>query len=133
DARAGILFTSDAFFAGFSANNIFVASFEKKNPETRNITPKPHLHFTAGSIFPLGDDLKFKSVFLLKDDLGGPTNLDINGFMLIKEKIWIGTMYRTAIKLYDKSHLQKELLNGSATGLMFEMFARKDIRIGYSF
>lgn len=133
DARAGILFTSDFFFAGFSANNIIASSVAKKDSETREITPKPHLYLTAGSIIPLGEDFKIKPIFLLKDDLGGPTNLDVNTFLLIKEKIWIGAMYRTAVKLYNKSNLQKELFAGSATGLMLEFFARKDIRIGYSY
>lgn len=133
DARAGVLFTSDYFFTGFSANNIFAAGFSNKDSETRGLTPKPHLYLTAGSLIPVGEDLKVKPVFLLKDDLGGPTNLDINTFVLIKEKIWVGAMYRTAVKLYNKDHLQKELFTGSATGLMLELFARKDIRIGYSF
>lgn len=133
DARAGILFTNDILFTGFSVNNIFVAYLAKNETNTRNITPKPHFYFITGAILPLDNDLKFKTVFLLKDDLGGPTNMDLNAFILLKEKIWIGAMYRTAIKLYDKSHLQKELFNGSATGLMLELFARKNIRIGYSF
>jgi type IX secretion system PorP/SprF family membrane protein len=133
NARAGILFTTDIFFAGFSVNNILITSLSKKDTETLQIIPKPHLYFIAGSILPAGEDMKIKSTILLKDDLGGPTNLDINGFLLLKEKVWIGAMYRTSVKLYNKNHLQKELLTGSAIGIMAELFAKNDIRIGYSF
>jgi len=133
NGRAGILFTTDVLFAGFSVNNIMFTSLAKKDTETLHITPKTHLYFIAGSILPAGEDMKLKSTILLKDDLGGPTNLDINGFLLLKEKIWIGAMYRTSVKLYNKDHLQKELLTGSALGVMAELFAKNDIRIGYSF
>src|SRR5690606_27225131 len=102
DARLGILFSSRHFFTGVSASNILsgLSLGQKENDWHTGL--KPHLYFLGGLIVKASDDLIIKPMFLLKDDFGGPTNLDINGFILLKEKIWIGAMYRTSVKLYDK-------------------------------
>ncbi|RZK70698.1 MAG: type IX secretion system membrane protein PorP/SprF, partial [Pedobacter sp.] len=91
DARAGVYYSNDNFYAGFSVDNL-IAQYAIKN---RNIginfpIPKAHYYLTAGMLLPLSNGLHFKPSFLLKDDKGGPTSLDVNAFVLLGERIWLG-------------------------------------------
>ncbi|TZF82056.1 type IX secretion system membrane protein PorP/SprF [Pedobacter sp. BS3] len=134
DARAGIFYSDEHAFAGFSADNL-LTGYMAKNKDHTLITaiPKPHFYLAGGAVFPVSDGVKLKPTFLLKDDLAGPTNLDINGFVLLNERLWIGGFYRTAVKLYPKNNLQPDLHQPSAAGIIAEIFATPSIRIGYAF
>ena len=133
DARFGLLYANDFLFTGISATNLLSKfSFGQQKSEWY-VGLKPHLYFLGGLILHASEDIVVKPMFLLKDDFGGPTNLDVNGFILLRERIWIGAMYRTAVKLYDKPHLQKDLSKSSSTGALLELFPSPNIRIGYSF
>ena len=134
DARFGVLYSNSKFYIGLAANNMIASWIGKsKSDASRPIIPRPHLYLTGGAIFDLNTDLKIKPGFLIKDDVQGPTNMDINAFLLVSEKIWVGAMYRTAVKLYDKPHLQNDLRMSSSTGLMTEFMISRQFRIGYSY
>jgi hypothetical protein len=77
--------------------------------------------------------VQIKPSFLIKDDRGGPTTLDLNAFLLLADKVWIGGSYRTGVKLYDKSYLQKDLLKKNAIVGMTEFFVSPKLRLGYAF
>ena len=134
DARAGVLYTNDSFFAGFSADNLVAHLLRgMKDKSVAVPVPVPHFYLTAGAIYTLNDQTKIRPSFLLKDDRGGPTSLDLNLFMLLNEKIWIGGTYRTAVPLYNKPHLQKDLQKSNAFVGLIEFFATDKLRIGYAF
>lgn len=133
DVRAGIFFSNELIFAGFSADNLLPQVLQRKNPALLLPVPKPHFYLTAGTIFPLTGDIKFKPTFLVKDDHAGPTSLDLNGFLLLKERLWFGGLYRTGIKLYEKKNLESGLSRSSSAGVIMEIFATEDIRFGYAF
>jgi hypothetical protein len=84
-------------------------------------------------LVPLSQGIQLKPSFLLKDDRGGPTSLDVNAFILLAEKIWIGGSYRTGVKLYEKNYLQKDLSNKNAVVAAVEIFPVKSLRIGYGY
>lgn len=134
DARAGILYTNDSFFAGASVDNL-VAHVINKNKTSTMLAPVPvpHYYLTAGALLNVNDQTKFKPSFLIKDDHGGPTSLDINAFMLFNDRIWIGATYRTAITLYNKPNLQDNLQKANAVVGVVEIFATERLRIGYAF
>jgi len=129
DARAGIYFVNDKYYAGFSVDNL-IATY------SRNVfipQSKPHYYLTAGALFPISEEFQIKPSFLLKDDRGGPTSLDINAFLLIKDFLWIGGSYRTGVKLYDKSHLQRDLTLRNSAVAAIQIFPSEKIRIGYCY
>lgn len=132
DARAGVLYTNDSFFAGFSVDNL-LAQHIKTDKSLLVPIPKPHYYLTAGMLVDVNTDVKFKPSFLLKDDNGGPTSLDINAFFLLGERIWLGSTYRTAVKLYAKPYLQNDLQQSNSLTGMAEFFATENIRVGYAF
>lgn len=132
DARFGAYYSSARYFAGFSATNL-IANYAVKRYNDNILVPQPHFYLTAGAIFPLNDDFQIKPIILLKDDVKGPTSLDLNAFFLIKERVWVGGFYRTSVELYKKNNLQSDLPKQSALGVILELFATDNLRIGYSF
>jgi len=134
DARLGALYTNEDFFAGFSVDNLVAHMIKGVKATTISVpVPEPHYYLTAGAMFTLNDAIKFKPSFLIKDDLAGPTSLDINAFFLLGERIWVGSTYRTAVPLYNKSNLQNSLQKSNAVVGMIEFFATERLRIGYAF
>lgn len=134
DARAGVYFTTEHFFAGVSVDHLAAQFMSKKQPlSLAAIVPKPHCYLTAGALIPLFESISFKPTFLIKDDRGGPTSLDLNSFLLFQETVWVGASYRTSVSLYDKPNLQEGLTKRSAVLGMVEVFATPQLRIGYSY
>jgi hypothetical protein len=83
-------------------------------------------------MFYLSDDLKLKPSAMIKEDFKGPTDVDLNVFLLIDEKLWLGTSYRSGYKLWKKD-LKSSLENSSAVSAMVEYYAGDRLRIGYSY
>lgn len=135
DARLGALYTNDDFFVGASVDNLLPRyTHNPQNADALGVPiPEPHEYFTAGALFDLSDDVKFKPSILIKDTKSAPTSMDINAFMLLSEKIWLGATYRTAVSLYNKPNLQPDLQKTSAIVAMAEFFVSDNLRIGYAF
>ncbi len=132
DARAGLYFANDKYYAGFSVDNL-IATYIDIDRYAFIPQPKPHYYLTAGALFPLSENFQLKPSFLLKDDRGGPTSLDLNAFLMIKDFIWIGGSYRTGVKLYDKSYLQKDLTPRNSAVAAIQLFPSEKIRLGYGY
>lgn len=134
DARLGIYYSTANFFAGFAADHITAQYLDKHKPATMTVaTPRPHFYATTGALFDMGDDIYLKPSLLLKDDIGGPTSLDLNAFVLLNKMLWVGVSYRTAITLYNKPNLQNDLTKASAVIGMLEVYATPQLRIGYAY
>lgn len=132
DARAGIYFSDNSYFAGLSVDNLITQYF-KTNGYASIPQPKPHYYLTAGMLVPLSEGIVLKPSFLLKDDRAGPTTLDLNAFILLGENIWLGGAYRTGVKLYHKSHLQRDLSDLNAIVGALQIFSINNLRIGYAY
>ncbi|MCC8407962.1 type IX secretion system membrane protein PorP/SprF [Mucilaginibacter sp. UR6-1] len=132
DARLGVYYSDDKFYAGLSADNL-IAQHINVRKDGYIAQPKAHYYLTGGMLFPLNQDIMLKPSFLLKDDRGGPTSLDINAFVLLGEKLWLGGSYRTAVKLYDKSYLQNDLSPLNSITAAAEFFPNPYLRIGYGY
>lgn len=134
DARAGVFYSNDRWYAGLSVDNLIAQYAVKQNNDAAYYpTPKAHYYLTGGVLLPINEVVQLKPSFLLKDDRGGPTSLDINAFVLLADKIWLGGSYRTAVKLYDKSYLQKDLDMKNSIVAMTEIYASPRLRFGYAF
>lgn len=79
------------------------------------------------------DNIEFKPTFLLKDDVAGPTSMDLNALLLLKKRVWIGAGYRTGIKLYNKSNLITSRENRTAVMALTELNINNQYRLGYSY
>ena len=133
DARFGVFYSNPKYFAGFSATNMLAKYADRNNTSNLLVpVPQPHFYLTAGALLPLSEGLVLKPTILLKDDIKGPTSLDINSFFLLNEKVWLGAFYRTSVTIYEKDNLQNNLTKKSAFGAMFELFVSQNVRVGYS-
>lgn len=132
DAKAGVYYSNDRFYAGISIDNLISQYIDIKRyafiPQ-----PKPHFYLTAGTLIPLSTDILLKPSFLLKDDRGGPTSLDVNAFLILADKLWVGGAYRTGVKLYNKSYFQHGLSNLNSAVAAIQIFPASNLRIGYAY
>lgn len=135
DARLGVLYTDNNIFVGASVDNLLASKLAKKSVDkTVSVpVPIPHYYFTTGVYLPVNDDVMLRPSIMLKDDRGGPTSLDLNTFVLLSERIWVGGTYRTAVKLYNKPNLQDNLQQSNALVGMVQFFLNEKLRIGYSY
>ncbi|MGM9477368.1 PorP/SprF family type IX secretion system membrane protein [Pedobacter sp. GSP4] len=132
--RAGVHYSNEKFFIGFSADNLLSKSLSVfTDYNLLNIKVQPHFYLSSGMALPLNDEFVFKPTFLIKDDLHGPTSLDLNAFLLIKERFWLGAVYRTSVKLYPKQNLENNLRSPAALGFIAELFVHQNLRIGYGY
>jgi type IX secretion system PorP/SprF family membrane protein len=112
---AGLYFYSDKYYLGFSVPNILQSlHFDQSIGDASEVI---HGFFTAGYVFDLTDNLKFKPATLVKVAKGAPVSFDISGSFLINEKFELGANYR-----YEDSISGTFLLNTS-----------RDFRIGYAY
>ncbi|MCJ0743813.1 PorP/SprF family type IX secretion system membrane protein [Pedobacter montanisoli] len=132
DARIGVFYSDDRYYAGLSVDNL-ISKYIDVTRYAYIPQPKEHIFLTAGMLVPFSREMVLKPSFLIKDDLAGPTSLDINAFLIFDDKLWVGGSYRTAVKLYDKSHLQKDLVKQSALVGAIEIFPSDRWRIGYAY
>jgi type IX secretion system PorP/SprF family membrane protein len=127
DAKAGLFYNTQRFYLGVSAFNLIGFKNEFM------VTPSRHYFLTTGYIFELSDMFKFKPSLLLKDDLKSIANLDINAFLLIGDRVWLGGGYRTGVKYQDREvNEQQELSMNNAWMLMTEIYFTPKIKIGYA-
>ncbi|MDQ8004114.1 MAG: type IX secretion system membrane protein PorP/SprF [Pedobacter sp.] len=135
DIRAGVFFSTQKMYIGASVNNLIGKYILDKAKLNFNFpTPEPHYYLTGGVLIPLVEyEIDFKPFFLIKDDISGPTVLDLNAFFLFKQKVWIGAGYRTGIKLYNKPALVGNVNNRNGLIGMAELFISDKLRLGYSY
>jgi type IX secretion system PorP/SprF family membrane protein len=134
DARVGVHYSNNKFYAALSTTNLFSRAIDYSNA-TKNIVARQgrHLFLTAGYLLYVNDFLKFKPSFLIKEDTKGPTNLDINNFILLGEKLWLGVSYRTSVNLLNKSGVVGAVKAPDAIVGLVELFAGKGWRLGYAY
>lgn len=132
DARAGVFYSNNRWYAGFSVENL-ISAHVKMQDHQYIPQPEHHYYLTAGVLLPVSQHVQLKPSFLLKDDRGGPTSLDLNAFVLLAERLWVGGSYRTAVDIFDKSHLQNNLYKSNSLVFMAEVFATPSLHIGYAY
>lgn len=135
DIRAGLFFSTEKMYVGASVNNLIGEyMLNRKTLDYNYPTPKPHYYLTAGVLIPIVEfEIDFKPFFLVKDDIAGPTVIDLNAFFLFKQKIWIGAGYRTGVKLYHKPAVIGSVKSSNALIGMAEFFIDERLRLGYSY
>lgn len=134
DARFGVYFNNDKFYIGASATNLLAELINKNKPRAQFvILPTTHLFLTAGGIFNVDDDVKIKPSIMLRDSPSSIGNIDINGSVLIKEKVWIGASYRIGVDMWkNKNSFSSNFQQNSVVGVL-EVFIAKQFRIGYAY
>ncbi len=109
------------YYVGFSIPKILSHDFETNYNNLSVNAEMRHYFLQGGFVFDLGENLKFKPTALVKaafgSDAGSPVQMDVTANFLIKEKFWLGAMYRT----------------GDSFGFIAQWIIDKKLRIGYAY
>jgi type IX secretion system PorP/SprF family membrane protein len=127
DARFGVFFNTNRFYAGMS-----VASLLDGVGKPNNIPGvHRHLFINTGYIFSITDDIKLKPSVLVKEDLNSPTSIDVNAFVLLQDRLWLGSSYRTGVKVFH--NVPSNIVSRNALVMAAEYYINSSFRIGYSY
>ena len=134
DARVGVHYSTSKFYAGLSATNLISNSINYQQVGKNTIARQGrHYFLTAGYLFDINSNFKLKPSFLLREDAKGPTSLDINSFVLIKESVWIGASYRSGVNLWKKTDWNSSTFSQNSLVGVVEAFVLRNLRVGYSY
>ncbi|RFS21939.1 type IX secretion system membrane protein PorP/SprF [Chitinophaga silvatica] len=138
DARFGIYYYTPSFYLGASVMDLFslytsATRYSWKGYSYDVIRKTQHMYITAGTVINLNESMKLKPSFMIKEDFKGPTSLDLNAFLLLSEKLWLGGSYRTSMKVWNKKNLDPRLQQVNAASAMAEFYATEQLRIGYAY
>lgn len=131
DSKAGIFLFSEKFYAGFSISEL--TSNVRTSYEQLVAGNIRHYFLSAGYVFDISKDIKFKPGFLFKEDFRAPSNIDLNGFILFKNRFWLGATYRSGAAIFNSKELDKSLKNKDAVIVMTDLNISDNFRIGYAY
>ena len=132
DLKAGIFYANEKFFIALSGTDLF-SSFETYNPSYLVIKTARHYYFQTGGLITLNPNLQFKPSIIARTDFRGPTNIDLNMFLLFGDRLWLGTTYRTGVKLFYNTQLQSDLISSDSFSIILQYYFSQRFRFGYSY
>nr|WP_315166346.1 type IX secretion system membrane protein PorP/SprF [uncultured Flavobacterium sp.] len=112
----GVFYYTDKYYVSFSLPNLIKTAHLDYNGREYG-TDVSHYFLTAGYIFDINSDLKFKPSFMLKSAFKVSPSLDASANFLYKEKFEIGATYRL----------------GDSFGGMINFAIAPELRIGYAY
>jgi len=136
DVRVGVYFYTPKFYIGASVLDLLSGTRSDDiatEGDYKVLRQVRHLYVTGGVMIPLTESLDLKPSFMLKEDFKGPTNLDLNAYLLISKVVWLGASYRTGVTLWDKKNLQQGLSQSDAIAGIVELQMSSRFRLGYSY
>lgn len=131
DAKFGVHFSNENFYAGFSVTNLLSSVVNFNNGHL--MRPQKHYFITTGYLASLSESVKFKPSVMLRDAGAGPGNLDLNTFFLFNESIWLGASYRTALNYRKQAIGDSQPVNQNSLVAATEIFLGRNVRLGYAF
>jgi type IX secretion system PorP/SprF family membrane protein len=112
----GMFWHSPRYYVGVSLpklleNEVDAGAAMALAPERR------HVFLIAGYVLDLNRSLRFKPSIMLRQVGGAPLSLDVNANFLVRDRIWLGGMYRV----------------GNSIGMMAQYQVNDQFRLGYAF
>ena len=128
EANIGIFLNTERYFVGLTAANLIPF----KSEDMLIVTPSRHYFLSTGYMFDLTEKISLKPSMLLKGDLNGPTNVDLNTFLLLSDRFWIGGSYRTSVPMPGSQEMEG-LSKRNAAAALVQIYVTPKMRIGYSY
>ena len=134
DARFGIHYSNNTFFAGVGVDNLISQLlFNDDNGSTR-VPPITQYYINVGGIVPITTDMLFKPSVLVKNANNAGNRAwttDLNAAVIFADQFTFGVSYRTALSNGKK--LSSDLARTNSIIALAEFVAAGQFRIGYSF
>jgi len=129
DFNVGAFFDSKQFSVGLSVTELWGDyKLVKKNPQ---------MYFTFATLVPFTKDYILKPSLLYKDDFKMQPSVDVNVFLMIKNRVWVGLSWRNGVPLSGR--LDKDLANQrfqtslNAVTFMTQVFVNENFYLGYAY
>lgn len=140
DVRVGIYYTGQKWYIGLSAMDL-LSSYYSNNlinwdlaDSTQNVIRKRHYYLITGGLFDLSEYTRFRPSLLWKEDLKGPSVMDLSAMFIFGNRFWIGASYRTGINLWSKKYAENQSLTSlNAVCGIVQFVVNDNFRIGYSY
>ncbi|NOR76134.1 MAG: type IX secretion system membrane protein PorP/SprF [Draconibacterium sp.] len=116
NAGLGAFLYSKKYYIGLSIPKLIENQYKNDYNNYSVQAEMRHFFLIAGYVFDISNDVKFKPTFLTKATFGAPVELDFTASFLLKEKVWLGAMYRT----------------GDSFGFIAQWIFDNNLRVGYS-
>lgn len=140
----GIYYSTSSFYLGFSAPSLLEYDLRDNNINT-NIWARQYRHYflAAGGAIPLGGDhMVFKPSVLVKNvgllssfnkdavyqNVGAPTEIDIDLSIFFYNSLWIGTSFRTALEAFTDDSSSFDSVD-----IWASYYLRNGLRIGAAY
>ncbi|WP_338731719.1 PorP/SprF family type IX secretion system membrane protein [Mangrovimonas cancribranchiae] len=94
---AGFFYYTNKYYVSFAVPNMLKSTYldiSNNNGEYKYGTDVMHYFLSAGYVFNLSENTKFKPSFLLKSAFDAPTSLDVSANVLFFDRFEIGATYR---------------------------------------
>ncbi|HEY4652778.1 MAG TPA: type IX secretion system membrane protein PorP/SprF, partial [Pontibacter sp.] len=127
DVKIGAYFHTQRFYAGLSASDLL------QYKDMNQIEPERHYYFTTGYVMDLGPFVKLKPSILVKEDFHAPTAIDLNAFVLLADRLWLGSSYRTSMSIFNEASEGAGARNRTAVAFIGELMVHKSLRLGYAY
>ena len=112
----GAFLYNSNYYVGLSIPKIVHNDFKNNFNNYSVQAEMRHYFLIAGVVLDLNEWLAFKPTFLTKATLGAPVEFDFSANFLLKERLWLGAMYRT----------------GDSFGFIAQWVFDKKLRVGYA-
>lgn len=141
DIRLGVYYSNPRWYAGVAVQDLFAGTesdedFQFNQNSLESIYRNVHGYFIAGALFELEQGLLLRPSLLVKDDLRGPTSLDVNAMFIFNDKFWIGGGYRTRARIFDRDYQDYSAAKLSALNsfsAIAQFYVTPQFRVGYSY
>jgi len=117
---AGLFYYTNKYYVSFSIPNMLKNTYlnvTNNSGEIKYGSDVMHYFLSAGYVFDLSEQTKFKPSFLLKSAFEAPTSLDLSANFLFFDKLEVGATYRL----------------DDSVGAMANFAVTPSIRIGYAY
>lgn len=131
DIRFGVFYSAANYYVGVSGLNLLSGAGFKDNSEV--IREARTYYLTGGYMMSITAGIDWKPSVLIKEDLKGPTNVDLTTAFLFGRAFWVGASYRTGVKTFSKIALQTSLSDYDALSGIAEFYISERFRVGYSY
>lgn len=132
DMKAGIFYTDEHYYGALSVADLF-SNYRSTDASYLVIRRNRHYYLQTGALFNISDNIRLKPSVIFKEDLHGPTNVDLNTFLLFSDRLWLGMSYQSSMRIFRKARLQKDLNSADGITALIEYYVNDRLRIGYSF
>ena len=136
----GLFYYSDNYYVSFSMPRAAKTNDMKEYINYSAFMQERYFYLSGGYVFRLSSDLIFKPVILIRSNIGSPSQIDLSANFLLKEKLWVGAMFRTndAICFITQWHFNSNMRVGYAmditlTNLSGHHLGTHEFSFSYSF